>query len=57
MLAIVGYVGPFGSLRFSEQGARRMEGLRLFFTEKRASEFPETLAQLLVRLSLIQAEP
>ena len=58
MHAIVGYVGPFGSLRLSEQGARRMEeGLRLFFTEKRASEFPETLAQLLVRLSLLQAEP
>ena len=56
MLA-VDYVGPFGGLRFSEQGARRPEVLRLFFTEKRASEFPETLAQLLVRPSLIQAEP
>ena len=58
MHAIVSYVGPFGSLRLSEQGARSMEeGLRLFFTEKRASEFPETLAQLLIRPSLIQAEP
>ena len=57
MYAIVCYIGPFDSLRLSEQGVRRMEGLRLFFTEKRASEFPETLAQLLVRLSLLQAEP
>jgi hypothetical protein len=57
MLAIVGYVSRFGGLRLSEQGTRRLEELRRFLGEKRASDFPETLAQLLIRPSLIQAEP
>ena len=50
-------VSPFGGSRLSEQGARRLKGLRRFSPDKRASDFPETLASSSVRSSLTQAGP